>query len=85
MTIHPGRDKMYRDIKSIFFWAGMKKDGAKFVSQCLFCKQVKVKQKKPGGLLHPLELPQWKWESISMDSIDGFPISKKGNITIYIP
>ena len=28
MTIHPGRDKMYQDMKRVFFWAGMKKDVA---------------------------------------------------------
>ena len=29
MTIHPGGDKMYQDMKRVFFWAGMKKDMAK--------------------------------------------------------
>ena len=60
MTIHPGGDKMYRGMKRIFFWAGMKKDVAEFVSKCMVCQQVKAESKKPGGLLHPLEVPQWK-------------------------
>ena len=84
MTIHLGSDKMYTDKKRVFFWAGMKKNVAEFVSQCLFFQQVKAKQKKPGGLLHPLEVPQWKWESISMDFIDGMPRSKKGNTSIWV-
>ena len=58
MTIHPGGDKMYKDLKRVFFWSGMKKDVADFVSKCMICQQVKAEQKKPGGLLHPLEVPQ---------------------------
>ena len=57
MTIHPGGDKMYRDMKRLFFWAGMKKDIVEFVYRCLVCQQVKAEQKKPGGLLHPLDVP----------------------------
>ena len=57
MTIHPGGDKMYQDMKRVFFWAGMKKDVAEYVARCLVCQQVKAEQKKPGGLLHPLEVP----------------------------
>ena len=37
LTIHPGGDKMYRDMKRVFFWAGMKKDLAEFVARCLVC------------------------------------------------
>ena len=58
MIIHPGGDKMYKDVKRVFFWSGMKKDVADFVSTCIICQQVKVEQKKPGGLLHPLEVLQ---------------------------
>ena len=45
MTIHPGGDKMYRDMKRVFFWAGMKKDVAEFVSQCLVCQQSKLSKR----------------------------------------
>ena len=82
LTIHPGGDKMYKDMKRIFFWPGMKKDVAEFVSRCIICQQVKAESKKPGGLLHPLEVPQWKWESISMDFVDGLPRPRKGNTSI---
>ena len=84
MTIHPGGDKMYRDMKRVFFWAGMKKDVAEFVARCLVCQQVKAEQKKHGGLLHPLEIPLWKLEIISMDFIDGLPRSRKGNTGIWL-
>ena len=84
LTIHPGGDKMYKDIKRVFFWNGMKKDVAEFVSKCLMCQQAKPEQKKPGGLFHPLEVPQWKWDSISMDFMDGLPRSRRGNTSIWV-
>ena len=84
MTIHPGGDKMYKDIKRTFFWSGMKQDVADFVSKCMTCQRVKAEQKKPGGLLYPLEVPQWKWDNISMDFIDGLPRSRRGNTSIWV-
>ena len=72
------------DMKRVFFWAGMKKDVAEYVARCLVCQQVKAEQKKPGGLLHPLEVPLWKWESVSMDFIDGLPRLRKGNTGIWV-
>ena len=75
---------MYMDMRRVYFWAGMKKDVAEYVARCLVCQQVKEEQKKPGGLLHPLEVPQWKWESVSMDFIGGLPRSRKGNTGICV-
>ena len=62
----------------------MKKDVAEFFARCLVCQQVKAEQKKPGGLLHPLEVPKWKWESVSMDFVDELPRSRKGNTGIWV-
>jgi len=84
MTIHSGGDKMYRDMKRIFYGPGMKKKVAEYVAACLTCQRVKAEQGKPGGLLLPLEIPTWKWEQISMDFIDGLPRSRKGNESIWI-
>ena len=37
-SIHPGITKMYHDVKSQYWWLGMKKDVANFVSSCLTCQ-----------------------------------------------
>ena len=73
LTIHPGSTKMYKDVKRSFWWPGMKKDIAEYVAKCLTCQKVKAEQQKPSGLLQPLPIPEWKWESISMDFISGLP------------
>ena len=36
--MHLGRTKIYRDLKETFWWPGMKREIAKFVSQCLQCQ-----------------------------------------------
>ena len=58
MTIHLGGTKMYKDLKRNFWWEGMKRDIATYVSQCLTCQQVKAEHQKPHGLLQPLPVPQ---------------------------
>ena len=86
LTIHLGGNKMYRDLKQTFYWEGMKRDVGEFISKCINFQLVKAEKKKPSGLLHPLEVPQWKWEHISMDFIDGLPRMRQGydNICVIV-
>ncbi|PNX98730.1 retrotransposon protein, partial [Trifolium pratense] len=83
-TIHPGSTKMYHDLKKDFWWPGMKTDIAEFVAQCLVCQQVKIEHQRPGGMLQPLEIPEWKWEKISMDFVTGLPRTQKGHDSIWV-
>jgi hypothetical protein len=39
---HPGSTKMYRDLKKYYWWPNMKREIAKFVSNCGICQQVKI-------------------------------------------
>ena len=79
LTIHCGGNKMYQDMKRVYYWEGMKRDIGKFISKCMNCQLVKAEQKKPSGLLQPLDVPTWKWEQVSMDFIDGLPKPRAGN------
>ncbi|GJT24991.1 retrotransposon protein, putative, ty3-gypsy subclass [Tanacetum coccineum] len=72
-SIHPGSTKMYHDLKQHFWWSGMKRDVATFVSKCLTCQQVKIEHQRASGLLQPLEIPVWKWDEISMEFDPGLP------------
>ena len=46
-SIHPGADKMYHDLRDMYWWPGMKKDIAIYVSKCLTCSKVKAEHQKP--------------------------------------
>ncbi|XP_050222500.1 uncharacterized protein LOC126672588 [Mercurialis annua] len=41
-NIHPSSTKMYRDIKEMYWWNGMKRDIAEFMARCLVCQQVNL-------------------------------------------
>ncbi|GJS67461.1 putative reverse transcriptase domain-containing protein [Tanacetum coccineum] len=66
-SVHLGSDKMYQDMKQLYWWPNMKADIATYVSKCLTCLRVKAEHQKPSGLLVQLEIPQWKWDNITMD------------------
>ncbi|KAJ9547141.1 hypothetical protein OSB04_019684 [Centaurea solstitialis] len=83
-SIHPGSDKMYKGLKEHYWWPGMKKDIATYVSKCLTCARIKAEHQKPSGLLQQLEIPEWKWERISMDFVTKLPKNKKGHDSIWV-
>jgi hypothetical protein len=57
-SIHPGSTKMYMDLKEIFWWNNMKREIAKYVSECHTCQRVKAEHQSPAGFLKPLEIPE---------------------------
>ncbi|GJY84503.1 putative reverse transcriptase domain-containing protein [Tanacetum coccineum] len=66
---HPGSDKMYHDMKMLYWWPNMKADIATYVSKCLTCAKVKAEHQKPSGLLVQPDAPEWKWEKITIDFV----------------
>ncbi|GJR19703.1 putative reverse transcriptase domain-containing protein [Tanacetum coccineum] len=83
-SIHPGSDKMYQDMKKLYWWPNMKTDIATYVSKCLTCAKIKAKYQRPSGLLVQPKIPQWKWNNITMDFIMKLPKSSQGYDTIWV-
>ncbi|KAI3717422.1 hypothetical protein L1987_69024 [Smallanthus sonchifolius] len=67
-----------------YWWPGMKHEATKYVSKCLTCSQVKAEHQKPYGKIQPLDIPEWKWEHITMDFITKLPHPAKGHDTIWV-
>ncbi|GKF94534.1 putative reverse transcriptase domain-containing protein, partial [Tanacetum coccineum] len=74
-SIHPGSEKMYQDVKKLYWWPNMKADIAIYVSKCLTCARVKAEHQRPSRLLVQPEIPEWKWDNIMMDFITKLPKS----------
>ncbi|GJY25302.1 putative reverse transcriptase domain-containing protein [Tanacetum coccineum] len=83
-SVHPGADKMYHDLRDMYWWPGMKRDIATYVSKCLTCSKVKAEHQRPSGLLQQPEIPEWKWDKITMDFITKLPRTKSGHDTIWV-
>nr|GEX30810.1 putative reverse transcriptase domain-containing protein [Tanacetum cinerariifolium] len=73
--VHPGSDKMYQDMKKLYWWPNMKDDIATYVSKCLTCAKVKAEHQRPSGLLVQPKIPEWKWDNITMDFVTKLPKS----------
>ncbi|KAJ4701711.1 Retrotransposon protein, putative, Ty3-gypsy subclass [Melia azedarach] len=83
-AIHPGSTKMYRTLREHYWWQGMKREIAEFVSRCLICQQIKAEHQKPVGLSQPLPIPEWKWEHIMMDFVMGLPRTQRGHDSVWV-
>ncbi|GKE49289.1 putative nucleotidyltransferase, ribonuclease H, partial [Tanacetum coccineum] len=83
-SVYPGADKMYYDLRDMYWWPGMKRDIATYVSKCLTCAKVKAEHQRPSGLLQQLEIPEWKWENITMDFITKLPRTRNGHDAIWV-
>ncbi|GJZ75166.1 putative reverse transcriptase domain-containing protein [Tanacetum coccineum] len=67
-----------------YWWSGMKKDIAEYVSKCLTCLKIKVEHQRPSGLLQQPEIPVWKWEGIAIDFVTKLPRTSSGHDIIWI-
>jgi hypothetical protein len=75
---------MYQDLKQKYWWYGLKRDVAAHVAMCDVCQRVKAEHQRPARLLHPLKIPEWKWEEIGMDFIVGLPRTSAGYDSIWV-
>ncbi|GJR74673.1 putative reverse transcriptase domain-containing protein [Tanacetum coccineum] len=83
-SVHPRADKMYYDLRDMYWWPGMKRDIATYVSECLTCAKRETCIKWPRGLLQQPEIPEWKWENITMDFITKLPRTRSGHDAIWV-
>ena len=77
-VMHPRSTKIYYTIKKNYWWSGMKRDIAEFVTRYLVYQQVKVEHQRPLGTFQSLPIPKWKWEYITMDFMIGLPCTRVG-------
>jgi hypothetical protein len=83
-SIHPGSTKMYQDLKQSFWWTRMRREIAKYVSECDICQRIKASHLKTAGTLQPLTILSWKWEDISKDFIVGLPNTSRKHDSIWV-
>nr|GEX68436.1 putative reverse transcriptase domain-containing protein [Tanacetum cinerariifolium] len=83
-SIHPGSDKMYQDMKRLYWWPNIKADIATYVRKCLTCAKVKAEHQRPSVLLVQPKIPQWKWDNMTMDFFTKLPKPSQGYDAIWV-
>ncbi|KAJ9509460.1 hypothetical protein QJQ45_001918 [Haematococcus lacustris] len=75
---HVGITKTLERLSRVFYWDTMRADVRHYVTTCDACQRDKSSTLKPGGLLNPLSIPDYRWESVSMDLITKLPSASHG-------
>jgi hypothetical protein len=71
---------MFQDMRQNFWWTRMKREIARYISECDICQRVKTSHLKIAGILQPLPIPSWKWEISAWISSLAYPTLPKGMI-----
>nr|GEW07024.1 retrovirus-related Pol polyprotein from transposon TNT 1-94 [Tanacetum cinerariifolium] len=82
--VYPGSDKIYQDMKKLYWWPNIKADISTYVSKCLTCAKVNAEHQIPSGLLVQPKIPKWKWDNITMDFVTKLPKSSQGYDSIWV-
>ena len=83
-SMHPGRIKMYQDLKTSYWSSGIKRDVSEFVTKCMVCQKVKAEHQVPSGLLQPIKIPEWKGDRMTMDFIVGLPVTRRKHDSVWV-
>ena len=83
-SVHPGLNKMYRDLKRYYHWVRMKTDMAEWVAKYPTCQLVKAEHQVPSGMLQNLPIPEWKLDHITMDFVTGFPTTRNRKDAVWV-
>src|ERR1700678_2690416 len=82
-TAHPGRDKTYRLLRPRYYWPRMKADIDQYIRNCHECKRAHAPRDRAPGFLHPLPIPDYPWQHITMD-FKSMPRDKHGFDTVFV-
>ena len=81
---HPGYNRTLDVARRNWYWKGMAGDVRDFVIECPVCQVEKGASQKPRGELQNLQIPEKKWQEISLDFIVKMPRIERGNDAVLV-
>jgi hypothetical protein len=81
---HQGVNRTHKALRGRFWWPSMYADVARYIAHCPKCQVNKASNAKKAGLLQPLPIPEYCWQSVSMDFVTGLPVSAAGHDAIFV-
>ena len=79
---HIGFNRTLEMVKRGFFWKGMTGDVRDFVLSCPICQAQKAEYIHPRGEAQPLQVPEQKWQEVSLDFVTKLPETIHGHDTV---
>lgn len=68
----------------MFHCPGLKQDVIAFVKSCPVCQINKAEHCPYPGLLEPLHVPDFAWAQVSMDFVEGVPVSENKDLILVV-
>ena len=76
LLAHLGANKTLDYLRDNVWWKDIVTDVKAFCETCETCKMSKPSNQKPYGLLNPLGIPSYPWESVGIDFVGPLPESR---------
>ena len=77
---HFSTQKTYESLRASFYWPNMQRDlESTYIPSCAECQRNKSTMTKPIGPLHPLPVPDDRWDSVAIDFVGLLPMDEGYN------
>jgi len=84
MAGQPGITKTIKNIRRQFYWPRMVTFITDYIQSCAVCSCSKSLHHKPFGPHRFLPIGEQPWDSISMDFIEGLPLSNRHDTILVV-
>ena len=81
---HPGNSATYELVSRKYWWPKMRQTIQRYIKNCETCARIKPVRHGPYGLLKSLEVPEKRWQFVSMDFIGPLPKSESYNMIFVV-
>lgn len=81
---HSGVHVTRKRLSSQLYWKGLTTDVKRWIRECITCQKCKGESVASPGLLQPLPIPNRAWFVISIDFIEGLPVSNQKNSILAV-
>ena len=83
-SAHPGTQRTIGKVRRSFYWKGILGDVRQFVENCPVCQMDKSDHTVAKGKLQSTQIPETKWNEISIDFVTDLPTSGTNKDTILV-
>jgi len=81
---YPGRWKMLELVSRNYWWPQMSRYIGQYVSTCDLCLRTKLIRQAPVGKLHSLQIPDSRWDMLSVDFVVELPLSSRHDAVMTV-